>query len=308
MAASPTELISQLDYNSVTKELPEKTLEEIIGRKDEMIPHLIGVLEDACAVPENYNGTLKDMRCIHSAFLLAKFKETRAYRPLLNILRSDNGIPFDLFGDSVIEDMHRILACVYDGDLKPIKELIEDPTADEYARGCAGLGALSALVAFGKIKLADVENYFRELFEGKLEREYTHVWDVLCSMSGKLGFLNLLPDIYKAFEDDLCDWGYDDFEDIENRAMAGGDPRFLEKFQPLDDIISHMQTWCCFGHKKPSNRLSDAIPDYHFAQRLRAQGIEIPANMMPKSPFHGVGRNASCPCGSGNKFKKCCGT
>ncbi len=307
MKASPSELISRLDYNSETKELPEKTLEEIIARKDEMIPHLIGVLEDAYAVPEDYIGTSKDMRCIHSAFLLAKFREIRAYRPLINILRSNNGIPFDLFGDSVIEDMHSILACVFDGDLKPIEELIEDRTADEYARGCAGLGALSALVAFGIIKLNDVENYFQELFEGKLEREYNHVWNVLCSMSGKLGLVNLLPHIRKAFEDDLCDWVYDDFEDIENRALADGDPRFLETFQPLDDIISHMQTWCCFGHKKPSNRLSDAISDYNLAHGLRAEGVKIPANMMPQSPFHGIGRNTTCPCGSGNKFKKCCG-
>ena len=27
----------------------------------------------------------------------------------------------------------------------------------------------------------------------------------------------------------------------------------------------------------------------------------------PPKPFHGTGRNEKCPCGSGLKYKKCCG-
>ena len=34
---------------------------------------------------------------------------------------------------------------------------------------------------------------------------------------------------------------------------------------------------------------------------------DAPAVLAPTPLYHGVGRNAPCPCGSGKKFKKCCG-
>ena len=208
MQTTPTELLARLDYSEGAK-FPKAALREIIARKDEMIPHLLAVLESAHANPAEYLDGPRVMLPTYAAYLLAQFRETRAYRPLLALLNLEGDLAKQLFGDSITEDMHNIVACVFDGDEAPLRALIENPLADEYVRGCAGLLTYPALMHAGRIAAAEVERYFHDLLDHKLERKHSHVWDSLCSTSADLGFAALLPLIQKAFEDGLCNPGFD---------------------------------------------------------------------------------------------------
>jgi hypothetical protein len=76
----------------------------------------------------------------------------------------------------------------------------------------------------------------------------------------------------------------------------------------LDNPPSHM-SWLCPGFKK---FLSYAMPRFleikeDIIRRRAASGARMrqagPANMPVAAP----GRNDPCPCGSGKKYKKCCG-
>ena len=150
--------------------------------------------------------------------------------------------------------------------------------------------------------IGSVEDYFRELFEGRLEREHRHVWDNLCSLSGDLGFASLLPHVRKAFEEGLCDMFFDDLADIERRAKSGGDANWSRDCQLVDDAVSMMEWWACFHPEPPRKSAPDAL-----AKLLETREFSsLPA--VPPPPKHpGVTRNDPCPCGSGRKFKKCCG-
>jgi uncharacterized protein YecA (UPF0149 family) len=44
----------------------------------------------------------------------------------------------------------------------------------------------------------------------------------------------------------------------------------------------------------------------HLLDKLMGGGQQA-AMMMPAKAVPAVGRNETCPCGSGKKFKKCCG-
>jgi uncharacterized protein YecA (UPF0149 family) len=55
----------------------------------------------------------------------------------------------------------------------------------------------------------------------------------------------------------------------------------------IDDAEKEMSWWACFEENK------------HRKVKL---GWDTPIRKAPK-----VGRNEPCPCGSGKKFKKCCG-
>jgi hypothetical protein len=46
-------------------------------------------------------------------------------------------------------------------------------------------------------------------------------------------------------------------------------------------------------------------PAYHKLQKMLAD--EAMMYPLPRKPAKQVGRNAPCPCGSGKKFKRCCG-
>jgi Protein of unknown function (DUF1186)/SEC-C motif len=304
MTSTPSELLVRLDY-AETKSFPKKAIQEIIARREEMIPHLLAVLESAHANPGDYVNGRKAMFCTYAAYLLAQFRETRAYRPLMALLNLGGNIPSDVFGDSISEDMHNIVASVYDGDEELLRKLIENSSADEYARACAGLKAYPVLVHAGMLTMESVENYFRELFEGKLQREHCHVWNSLCSMSGDLGFASLLPHVRKAFEEGLCDRFFDHLTDIERRAKSGGDVNWSGDCQLVNDVVPMMEWWACF-HPETPRKTAKAAPDA-LAKLLETREFSSRPTVPPQPKYPGVTRNDPCPCGSGRKFKKCCG-
>lgn len=82
-------------------------------------------------------------------FLLAQFREKRAYPLIVNLFSHLGDTSDNIAGDFVCEDLHRVLASVCHGDTTLIKQLIENRDADEYVRG-AGLRALLVLVVNGK--------------------------------------------------------------------------------------------------------------------------------------------------------------
>ena len=304
MHVTPAELLARLDYSENSK-FPKAALQEVIARKDEMIPHLIDVLESAHANPAEYLDGPRVMLPTYAAYLLAQFRETRAYRPLLALLNLEGDLAAQIFGDSITEDMHNIVACVFDGDEAPLRALIENPRANEYARGCPGLETYPSLIHAGRITAVEAERYFLELFEGKLEREASYVWNSLCTISADLGFVSLLPHITKAFDDDLCDVSFDRLDHIEERITSGGDPRWKRDCQPIDDVVGIMENWVCFDIKparKPTK--GDASDLSHL---LEPREYSSRPTVPPPPQYPGVGRNDPCPCGSGRKFKKCCG-
>lgn len=304
MQSTPAQLLARLDY-SESSGFPKAALLEIIDRKEEMIPHLIAILESAHADPAEFLDGPQEMLPTYAAYLLAQFRETRAYRPLLALLNLGNDLTDQFFGGSITEDMHNVLACVFDGDETPLRALIENPNADEYASGCAGLQTYPTLMQAGRISAAEVESYFHELLDHKLKREHSHVWNNLCSVSADLGFASLLPHIIKAFEEDLCDPSYDRLEHIEERITSGGDSRWTRDCDPIDDVVAMMENWACFP-KTPARRPS--APDTRFLESLiEPREFSSRPVVPPPAKYPGVGRNDSCPCGSGRKFKKCCG-
>ena len=87
-------------------------------------------------------------------------------------------MPFDLFGDTITEDLGNILASLSCGDISPLKTMIENRNLNEYVRSAA-LKALLVLVACGQQNRSEIIDYFKTLFRGELEREYSFVWNQL---------------------------------------------------------------------------------------------------------------------------------
>ena len=307
--STPDQLLSALDYDSAAK-FPKSAILEIISRREEMTPVLLEVLEACRADPAAFNDTARCMLPTYAAFLLAQFRETRAYRPIIELLQLDAGVTTEIFGDSLTEDLKDILACVFDGDEAPLRGLIENPRANEWARGSAGLRAYPALIHAGRIGRADVEQYFGGLLEIRLEREPSAVWNNLAGLSGDLGFTSLLPLVRRAFEDGLCDPWFASLERIEKRLQAGGDPKWASDCTPVDDVVAVMENWACFNippaRPRPKPEPDDLTGMLHEGP---AASREYPSRPVTPPPplYPGVTRNDPCPCGSGKKFKKCCG-
>ena len=131
-------------------------------------------------------------------------------------------------------------------------------------------------------------------------RQWSHVWDTLVSYSSDLYPEELLDDIEHAYEEGLVDPGYIGFDDVK-RDLATGKDRILARLADdphrrlVEDTVAEMGWWACFREDRAKNS-AHADPD---SKPIRDSQIR---RATPKT-----GRNEPCPCGSGKKYKKCCG-
>ena len=172
------ELFDRLDRHRGS--FPGDLVAEIIARREEVIPRFLAILEDVDTNPEPW--LMDDGRMVHiyAMYLLALFRETRAYPLLVRIFSRPGEFPFDLAGDVVTEDLGRILASVSGGDLRGLSALIENEQANEYVRALA-MESMVSLVTTGQLTRDEVMAYFLHLFpETGAKARRTVGWLGLC--------------------------------------------------------------------------------------------------------------------------------
>jgi hypothetical protein len=290
---TPTEIMDRLRWYDDA--LPRKALEAAILNRDAIIPLLLQELEYTTDHVEELLDEPNYMAHIYAMFLLAQFREVRAYPLLIKLFLNPGEAIHELTGDIITEDLRRILACVCGGDIDPIKALAENQQADEYVRSAA-LHSLGVLVAQGVKSREEILNYFQSLYREKLPRDGHFIWSSLVSVSTDLYPDLVYEDIKQAFADDLVDLMVIDMDFIDG-DMAPGKEVVLERLrdsrfnQMIDNTIAELETWAAFRpNRRPDTGMTLEMPD---GQVVR-QG-------------HKVGRNEPCPCGSGKKYKRCCG-
>ena len=200
--------------------------------------------------------------------------------------------------------MGRILASVCRGDITLIQSLVENSEVNEYVRGAA-MRALTVLVGVGELSRDALMGYFQELF-CTLPRDFDHIWGVLVSSSLDLYPEEVMDEIRQAFAEDLVDTLYVDMEFVEDVLDEGKD-QVLEDLRTesrlIKDVFDEMEPWAVYDrHEQP--RLNDAKPSAPVWRESTSPTLQAqPMRSTPK-----VGRNEPCPCGSGTKFKHCCGS
>jgi hypothetical protein len=270
---------------------PEAAVRAAMAQREAMTPLLLECLQATADDPHRVAQTDGAMLHMYAMYLLAQFRERAAYPMLVKLFSTPGEVCFDVAGDLVTEDLDRILAAVCGEDVDPIKGMIENRAVNEYVRG-ACLRALVRLVARRELERASVVAYFRSLFNGTLERETDFLWTSLVVVCCDLYPEELLPDIERAFDAGLVDTIFVGRDDVA-RVMSEGKEQALrvaDRKGPIEDTLSEMRWWACF--REDDRKAAHQAPT--IAQGARVKAVK-------------VGRNAPCPCGSGKKFKKCCG-
>lgn len=303
------EIIERLEWFS--GEFEREAVEAAVANRDEIIPELLTILEEI-ADPDFAADLDSDgdyMAHLYAMFLLAQFRETRAYPLMLRIALLPSDLLDSLFGDSVIGNFASVFASVCGGDIAGLQALIENPAADEWVRG-ASLGALATLVAAGIKSREEIVSYFASLFHGGLSDTNDVVWSELVLYTTELGAAELLPEIERAYEKGLADPSMMGLDEVRT-DLAKGEGWAVERLandphrKLIDDTVKEMEWWATFDEEEQKR---STIPAPALAPPLEALNPWQPDSYsgfkrsMPK-----VGRNGPCPCGSGTKYKKCCG-
>ena len=268
------EILGQLEM--ATGRFPRAAVEAAIARREETTPELLRILQETAERAAELDAKDDYMAPVYAMFLLAQFREVRAYPIVVQFASLPSPLLDSLCGDFLTEDLGRVLASVCGGDLGGIQALIESEAIDEWVRGAA-LSSLVTLVAAGEKSREEIVSYFGELFRGRLPRQPSQVWNELVSCSADLCPAELIDDIEQAYQDDLVEPGYVGLAEVHDEMARGRDSvlaRLADNphHRLVEDTVREMEWWACFQHKTPK-----------------------------------TGRNEPCPCGSGKKFKKCCG-
>ena len=250
------EILSQLEVPGDV--FPRAAVEAAVANREEITPRLLEILKKdpaELAERDEYFGQFFAM------YLLAQFREQRALPTIVELFSGPADVVAEMAGDFAADGLDRILASVASGDAGPVKRLVENREANEWARGSA-VKALVTMAASGQLSRGEVVGYLEHLFGGGLEREFSNTWNVLVSAATDIHAEELRVQIDQAFEDELVEEFFIDREYVEEHLAAppGEDPLAgldRRRYRLVDDTIEEMHWWAAF---RPEGAPSERTP------------------------------------------------
>lgn len=296
---SPPEVLAELARDRHTH--PVEALESADAHRAVLVQPLLEVLERCVTDPETASEEEAQLFC-YALYLVAKWRETRAYPLVIRWLSLPDAASTRLSGDVLTQDGARILAGVCDGDLEPIKRLVLNREADEFSRGVA-VAALALLAVWAEVPRVAIIEYFRWLAREGLERVPGYVWSALAAESADIEALAVFPELRRAYDDGLINpqvVGRSELDEVERLPRGDLLEDTIDRYPPIADVAEATAWWARFGRYASSRRAEElaAAAAGRSGEDVATEPYRLPAK---------VGRNEPCPCGSGKKYKKCCG-
>ncbi|WP_221033237.1 DUF1186 domain-containing protein [Actomonas aquatica] len=230
-------------------------------------------------------------------YVAAALRLPGCHASIVRLLRNDDEVGYARWGDLVTEDAPVILADTFDGEVRPLIELADDEASGPWNREAA-LRALIRLTEETRIERAVVIELITRQLEDmllhlprlsreavdsmQLENLVTHATNLCQTVAFDLREPLLPPLVRQVVQAGLFDRRMCGVDDLEE-GLVGRD-RFRPQRRPSIplDLWRHVSWWACF---ETSRDRRPKLP------KVKAK----------------TGRNGPCPCGSGKKFKKCCG-
>jgi hypothetical protein len=293
---SPEQVLIELGKDRTTH--PLEALGSADAHRGVLVQPLLEVLERCATHPDTASDEEAQLFC-YALYLLAKWRETRAYPFVIQWLSLPDAASTRLSGDVLTQDGARILAAVCDGDLEPIKRLVLNRDADEFSRGVA-VAALALLAVWAEVPRDTILDYFAWLAREGLERHTSYVWGALAAESADIEALAVFPDLRRAYDEGLIDpqvIGRTELDEVEASPRGDHLERMKDRHPPIDGVAKATSWWARSGNLASGRR----------AEELAAGDFDDDAPIETYRAPMKVGRNEPCPCGSGKKYKKCCG-
>jgi hypothetical protein len=310
--AAPSEevlelILAELDLGY--RWLPVEAIRGARTHRDRIVPKLIQSLQQTVAGARA--GTLPDGNLhFFALFLLTEFKAKEALPAILEALTLPGELPFDLFGDAITGTVARTLAALADDQLEVVDDLIRNPQANEFVRWQAAQTFL-LLVREGKLGRDVAVDRLRQHLRWGIEHSDSEGITVVIDELSHYAPREAMPEIEEAYRARLVDASIIALCDVQ-QAITQSEAQMLAAWDGfpgigIDDCVAELQKWHNFREPQPQPT----------PPRRPVAPVAAPARSAPAPPFASkqpsvatarVGRNEPCPCGSGMKFKKCCGS
>ncbi len=289
--------------------LPAAALREALDRWDEYSPRFVELLEQ-CA-----NGADRSKETKAALFyiihLFGEKREAGAFPTLCRLLQNGE-LSDSILRDAITENLRGILIACWNGDLRPLKTLIECATAGEFTRGAA-LEALAYLSRSGASTDDEMRAYLVHLRRHMLPRGDCFVWVEWAMVAANLGYADFESEVKKLLARGWIEFRSIAIEDFRGQlGLVLADPSGMAGFKhdrigPFTDTIGTLSHWHCFSdaYKREQTRVS--AREMHTPEEVIAEELSLrTSEWRAPDTFRTPGRNEPCMCGSGKKYKKCC--
>jgi hypothetical protein len=286
---SPESLLQSL---RTPRTLPVEAIKAAKSDRARVAPLLIQELQKFAADFQGYDQN--DCLAIIAIYLLAEWEVTESFETVLDCFALDDKYGGYELGDLITENGPVILAALCRADLDALERFTERKDISGWARGAA-FKAMVALVLWDKVPRDDVVTRFAWIFRRKpFSMKDDITWTQLADAAFELNPAELMGEIRPLFRQGIVDpfaTTLEEFEQEAKRKPATSLRDHAERFRPISDTTESISYWGRW--KEPSAE--------HAPSKSTGTTVRTPL----KGPK--VGRNDPCPCGSGKKYKKCCG-
>jgi hypothetical protein len=318
MSEKIKEIIKKIEfYNG---KFPTEELQILIDNQGEATSHLLDVIRDSEKCFEILWEEKDYIMPFYALFLLAQFKEKKAYPLIFNLFTFDAKKVDSVFGEFVTEDLGRVLASVCDGNTGYINKLIEDETVFKYVR-ISALNSWICLLKTGAKSREEVISYHQSLFL----KDWKNKVDIHTALAGNcldVKANELIPQVQKSFENDQVnlqmygDW--DEFLELYNDRTKDFYYENMKLYDLVTDTIVEMNWWAYFQEEETDTVTFDEL--FEVINTKTSKENQYGKKTKPKESIiwnsirdgtfireiPKVGINEPCFCGSGIKYKKCC--
>ncbi|MCC7425001.1 MAG: DUF1186 domain-containing protein [Planctomycetaceae bacterium] len=288
------------------------------GMRQEITPLLIECLRDAVRKQRDDDLFEPESNAhFFALMLLWEFRASEALPVLVEALRLPDEGALTLFGDSIFDDVPRALATLGHDRLDVVEGLFLDRSLHHDVRDAAMEASLYLLRDGVYPRERAIEAYLRGLQEASEARNVESA-TIMVSALADAGPESAMSQIEEAYRNGLVDEWWIALEDVQlslkqhregkYHELQDRPPTFLED-AVLDLAPSYAREKSVAGSEPDAldggtssdPEMMDALDlDDGWDDDLRAPP---PARLKAAR----IGRNDPCPCGSGKKYKKCCG-
>jgi len=290
-------------------EMPRAAFAAAETHRAAITPALIASIEALTIATANNTIDPEDQLPIYAMYLGAVWREKKIHAPLLAFLSLPGDLALNATEDILTEQGDKLLAQTCGGDWSGVTRLAENSEVDLFVR-CAALRALGLLMHWGEMPRAVLLTRYLTLISTypRLPDKETssHILGEIANLTIDFGLVELREPLLALFDQDLID------EFIAGRSEVeelGTTPYIPDEFLPITDVADAISWWACFSPKWDENLEEDDLMD-EVLDEPRPIPPAVPYSYEPQVPYRApveVGRNDPCPCGTGKKFKKCCG-
>jgi uncharacterized protein YecA (UPF0149 family) len=284
--------------------IDDEILKAILSIGDDVVPELELILRKTIDDFEKFSSEGEPYAPVHAIFLLAELESARSLPIILEFLSQRERFLHFWLDDMLTEEIWWVIVKIGKDRLAPLGEFLQDESNYLFAKTAVGKG-LSQIGLNYPEKRKDVldgfEKYLDRVFElddaDEIGIDEEELLSFIISYLLNLKAVELIDKMEEAFDRDLVLQGI-----VDRRMLRHFESQesLKREINSIFDRYDEIRTWSSFSFEPPEEK--PAIPEKK-PKMFYENKFDKPFVRKRKK----IGRNDPCPCGSGRKYKHCCG-